>query len=176
MRRKLDQYYTPSLAVRQFLDSLDFGLSGVILEPCNGEGAISKELVNRGYKVITNDLDSDNKADTHFDLAVPLNWMLIEDVDFIITNPPFNLASEIISLAHQKAKRGVIALLRLSFIEPCLNRSEFLTINPPNQMIVTPRISFTGKGTDNITTAWFIWLKDEDLRASIKQPIRVLSK
>lgn len=162
--------------MRQFLDNLDFGLSGVILEPCNGEGAISKELVNRGYKVITNDLDKSNEADTHFDLAVPLNWMLIEDVDFIVTNPPFNLASEIISLAHQKAKRGVIALLRLSFIEPCLNRSEFLTVNPPSQMIVTPRISFTGKGTDNITTAWFIWLKDSELKASIKQPIRVLSK
>jgi hypothetical protein len=176
MRRNLDQYYTPSLAVNQFLDNLDFDLFGVILEPCNGEGAISKELVKRGYQVITNDLDSNNEADTHLDLSVPLNWRLIEDVDFIVTNPPFNLAPEIISLAHLKAKRGVIALLRLSFIEPCLNRVNFLVDNPPSQMIITPRISFTGNGTDSITTAWFIWLKDEDLRASIKQPIKVLSK
>lgn len=176
MRRNLDQYYTPSVAVSQFLDSLEFSLNGVILEPCCGEGAISKELVKRGYQVITNDLDTNNKADTNLDLSVPLNWRLIEDVDFIVTNPPFSSASEIISLAHSKAKRGVIALLRLSFIEPCKNRVNFLVDNPPCQMIVTSRISFTGKGTERMTTAWFIWLKDEDLRASITQPIRVLSK
>lgn len=176
MRKKFDQYYTPTLAVKQFLSSLDFSLSGSILEPCNGEGAISRELKEIGCKVISNDLDLNNPATYHLDLSLPENWDAIEDADFVVTNPPFSLAPTIVKLAYQKAKKGVIALLRLSFVEPCQNRVEFLLAHPPDQMLITPRISFLGKGTDSTTTAWFIWLKDEYLRSQVQHPIRVLPK
>ena len=176
MRRKLDQYYTPTLAVNQMLQSLEFGLFGTVLEPCNGKGAISNELRSKGLEVITNDVDKNNRADYQLDLSVPLNWALItEPIDFVITNPPFNLAPEIIPYCHKKAINGVIALLRLTFLEPCFNRVNFLQQYPPNQIIVTPRISFTGKGTDNVTTSWFIWLKDKNLKAKITQPVQVLN-
>jgi hypothetical protein len=62
-------------------------------------------------------------------------------------------------------------LLRLSYLEPCNNRAEFLSVNPPS-LIVLPRISFTGDGkTDNVTCAWFVW----DFSAQERQ-VRVVTK
>ena len=173
MRKKLDQYYTPKTAVNNLLDNLEFPINGTVLEPCNGEGAISNALKQREIKVVTNDIDPFNKSDYHFDLSQSSQWFLLPDTEWVITNPPFNVAPKIIPLAHHHATIGVIALLRLSYIEPCKNRVDFLQKYPPNQMIVTPRISFTGKGTDSTTTAWFVWLK-QDIR--IKIPIKVLEK
>ena len=163
MRRTLDQYYTPSVAVNAFLDSIDFKLSGNVLEPFSGEGAISDALFERGFKVFTNDLDPNNKANHRLDLAIALNWNKLPPANWIITNPPFNLAPQVIPLAFNHCQSGLIVLLRLSYLEPCRNRVRFLQEYPPTQLWVTPRISFTGKGTDSITTAWFVWDKTNNL-------------
>lgn len=175
MRRKLDQYYTPSVAVNAFLDLIDFQLSGNILEPFSGEGAISDALFERGFKVLTNDLDPNNKANHRLDLAISkgsasqraLNWNKLPSANWIITNSPFNLAPQVIPLALKHCDSGLIALLRLSYLEPCRNRARFLQEYPPTQLWVTPRISFTGKGTDSITTAWFMWDKTNNLPKKI---------
>lgn len=51
-------------------------------------------------------------------------------------------------------------LLRVSFLEPCNDRAEFLAAHPP-RLFVLPRISFTGDGkTDNVTCAWYVWDKE----------------
>lgn len=164
MRRKLDQYYTPTLAVNQMLDALDFSLDNQgLLEPCNGDGAITNELTKRGHAVYTNDIDRSFQCDSHLDMTIPKNWDEFKGVDWVITNPPFTEASVMIPNALRIAKKGVIALLRLSFLEPCKNRVEFLQNNPISHLLVTPRISFTGKGTDTVTTAWFIWRKDSSV-------------
>lgn len=55
---------------------------------------------------------------------------------------------------------GVAMLLRLSYLEPTKDRGHWLNDHPPTQMIVLPRISFTGDGkTDSVTCAWMIWHK-----------------
>lgn len=173
MRKNLDQYYTPTNAVNNLLDNLDFPINGSVLEPCNGKGAISNILRDRDISVITNDIDPKNSSDFHVDVSISTNWKSLPKVEWIITNPPFNLASQIIPLAYENSILGVIALLRLSYIEPCKNRVDFLQKYPPCQMLVTPRISFTGKGTDSITTAWFVWIKEPRLNGS--PVIKVLS-
>ena len=178
MRNKFDQYYTPNRYVKSLLDHLEFPLSGTIFEPCCGQDAISNELKSRGFTVITNDIDPLNNADYHYDLSIPLSWQLLNnefDCDFIVTNPPFNLAVEIIPQCYAKARKGVIALLRVSFIEPCNNRQDFLVENPPNQIYSTKRINFLGgKKTDKVNTIWCIWLKDENSKQMIKRPIDFL--
>lgn len=153
-RRNLDQYYTPHSAVLALLDRYPH-LQGTILECCSGELAIANALRQRGT-VLTNDLDPLATADRHEDASVPDFWSG-QSVDWVVTNPPFSCCSPIIVGAFRAARKGIAMLLRLSYLEPCKDRAEFLAEHPPS-LIVLPRISFTGDGkTDNVTCAWMVW-------------------
>jgi hypothetical protein len=82
------------------------------------------------------------------------------DIQWTVTNPPFNKAIEILQYAFKYSTHGVAFFMRLSFLEPTKDRTPFLLAHPPTQIIVMPRVSFTGDGkTDSVTCAWFIWEK-----------------
>jgi hypothetical protein len=92
---------------------------------------------------------------------------------WIVTNPPFNAAPHILPLALECCTVGVIALLRISYSEPCENRARWLWENQERQSILylPRRVSFTGDGaTDNVATAWFIWGKTERLAPAFIYP------
>lgn len=168
MRRKNDAYYSPQWLVESIFDRrLEYGIHGSILEPCCGDGAISnyfKFLEGKGgqhpiTRVYTNDVDESVTADRHIK-AQNLILELGHEYDWIITNPPFSQAHEIVPIAYEKAKEGIVMLLRLSWLEPCKNRQDFLKKHPPSIIIVSKRISFTNNGkADSCTVAWFIWHK-----------------
>lgn len=160
MRRENDAYFTPASATEQLVGRLR--LTGVVCEPCVGEHAIA-EVVKREAitRLITNDLDRKRAADFHEDAAHFVFWRQLEaagGVDWVVTNPPFLVAVEILKYAHAHARKGVALLLRLSILEPCDDRGEWLQEHPPTRQIVLPRISFTGDGaTDSVTCGWFVW-------------------
>jgi hypothetical protein len=155
MRRHLDQYFTPLSATRVLL-KYQPNISGTILEPCVGQGDLAAPLRHLG-RVVTNDIDTAMPADFHQDAALKEFWEWIGRPDWVVSNPPFSCCQPIIAGAFSVARRGVAMLLRLSYLEPCNNRADFLSANPPS-LIVLPRISFTGDGkTDNVTCAWFVW-------------------
>lgn len=161
-RRKNDFYPTPGWATEVLMENLPDEIradkSTVIYEPCSGKGDISNILKQKYSIVLTNDIDPDMPSDGHLDATQDKAWTL--RVDWTITNPPFNQAYQIITKAVRNSRCGVAALLRLSFLEPTLERGPWLAQNPPDKLIVMPRISFTGDGkTDSVTTAWMIWLK-----------------
>lgn len=167
-RRRLDQYFSPTWATQQML--LHVPVRGVVLECCAGDGAIVQPLKSQPAvtKVITNDIDSalaeKHWWDCDYDASYPFFWTGLKEqhgpIDWVVTNPPFNLAHEIIPLAMKHAREGVCALLRLSWLEPCENRVEFLRANEMKRLIVTPRLSFSGDDkTDSVTTAWMAWGK-----------------
>jgi hypothetical protein len=155
-------------------------ICGDILECCSGQNDITQELVihnsHRGYvnRVKTNDIDPTMPSDEHWDASSSLEWSQLPfRHDWVISNPPFNVAGPIVQAAFSHAIDGIAMLLRLSFLEPCKGRAEFLAQHPPSAMIVLPRISFTGDGkTDNVTCAWLIWLKSKEA----EQPIIVATK
>lgn len=159
-RRKNDFYPTPGWATEVLLSNLPDEIeadSMVIYEPCSGQGDISNILKKKYPIVLTNDIDPEMPSDGHIDATLDKAWTL--QVDWTITNPPFNQAYQIVSKAVKNSKNGVAALLRLSFLEPTMERGPWLAANPPDKMIVLPRISFTGDGkTDSVTCAWMIWL------------------
>jgi hypothetical protein len=97
-------------------------------------------------------------ADANADATSPAFWDGLEpDIDWVVSNPPFTCCTPIIVGAFRVARKGVAMLLRLSYLEPCNDRAEFLAAHPPS-LIVLPRISFTGDGkSDNVTCAWFVW-------------------
>jgi hypothetical protein len=82
-------------------------------------------------------------------------------IDWIVTNPPFNVAAQIVPNAFNHAVKGIAMLLRLSYLEPVEDRGAWLNSHPPSDLIVLPRISFTGDGkTDSVTCAWMVWRKN----------------
>jgi hypothetical protein len=176
-RRNLDAYYSMSWAADKLRDrlALKFNafIAGTIMEPCVGLGALSKPFSDANYNasldlslyhVITNDLNPSIAADYHDDARERRAWKRwqadIGPIDWTITNPPFAYAPDILQHAYNNSRVGVAFLLRLSILEPCEDRASFMSECPPTHQIVLPRISFTGDGgTDNVTCAWFVWVK-----------------
>ena len=164
-RKKHDFYPTPSWATEKLYERLR--LPGIIGEPCSGAGDMANVL-RRHNRIWTNDIDRTHPADSHHDLTDPASWDKLPECDWIVTNPPFNLAATIVPAAYEKARLGIAMFLRLSYLEPCQNRAQWLADHPLTKLIVLPRISFTGNGkTDNCTTGWMIWDKRDDAKTEI---------
>lgn len=163
-RRANDWYPTPSWATEMLLARID--LRGEVLEPCSGDGAISNVLSDEDSPadlVYRNDLDTKWEAEFHGDAACSAWWKTHgRQWDWVVSNPPFNVAHKIVPLAFEHAFDGVAMLLRLSYLEPCAGRGRWLVEHPPSKLIVLPRISFTGDGkTDSVTCAWYVWQRHE---------------
>lgn len=169
-RRKNDFYPTPANLTLALIDELSAitykgsGHTSSVYEPCAGKLAISDVFVQVGCKVTTADIDPTMKVDHILDATREHPAQL--KIDWVITNPPFNQAIHILKHFHPMMLTGRIAkgigfLLRLSFLEPVEDRSEFLKANPPSKLIVLPRTSFTEDGkTDSVTCAWMVWERE----------------
>jgi hypothetical protein len=167
MRRVNDFYPTPEWATRELLKHVE--INGSVLECCAGDGAIAIVLERKlgKTKVDRNDIDQGRFGlSSTFDAADRSAWVGFPD--WVVTNPPFSCAPEIVPIAHDRSRLGCAMLLRLSYLEPTGNRGAWLNQHPPTTLIVLPRISFTGNGkTDNVTCAWMVW----DKRATEQQII-----
>lgn len=161
-RRPFDYYATPDYQIRALLKYEVF--SGMMLEPCCGDGAIVRGLQRAGYDVMTNDLDPQWPANYHADITRPESWATFGPFRNVVTNLPFNVADQIVPLALQHTTGILAVILRLSWLEPTgeagdeSSRGKFLKRHPPNRLIVLPRHDYKGNGQgDSVTTAWFIW-------------------
>lgn len=131
---------------------------------------MTRELRAAGIEVITNDINPSSDAEFHSDAAYGPSWRQWAP-KWVVTNPPFVKARDIFEHAHANATDGVALLLRLSFLEPTDDRGELLWRLPPDELIVLPRISFTGDGnTDSVTCAWMIWHKANPRRRILVIP------
>lgn len=154
MRRKNDAYHTPEWATRQLLNRIH--IKGTVLEVCAGENHITNVLLATEADIYTNDIDNTHWHGYHFDAANLSAWPT-RRFDWVVTNPPFNKAFDILVNSLASAS-NVALLLRLSFLEPTKERGATLAVTPPQGLIVLPRISFTNDGkTDSVTCAWMIW-------------------
>lgn len=180
----LEWYPTPR-AFTQWLFR-EVHIEGRIFEPCVGDGAIPFDAIGQwrleapiGLRRdwITNDLDPRWKADWHCDAARPwsnrnLGPEYIGKVDWVVTNPPFSLAIEIIDQALLHARVGVAMHLRASIHEVLKTgvRRTWMYRNTPTGVLWLPRFAYqrsptTGKWTtDSVCACWVIWLKDPTAR------------
>lgn len=116
----LDFFPTPPWATRAFcehvLPAVEFMPAGdlVAFDPACGEGHMALALREYFSVVHASDVFDYGFGEVddflHPDFPPPL-------VDWIVTNPPFNLAGDFIRRALQIAKRGVAMLVRLQFLE-----------------------------------------------------------
>jgi hypothetical protein len=159
-----DFYPTAQALTEQLLEVVD--IEGQILEPCAGDGAIADLftgfIANEPFPHATfqpcYSLDATERS----------TWEQFEadgGFDWAVTNPPFNLASKILPLSFEYARTGVAFLLRLSYLEPCDDRADWLKENADHLRHVIPvsprpRFRSDSNGSDSVTTAWFVWRKD----------------
>lgn len=127
-RRKLDAYYSPASVASWLLKNQQVGIepTDTILECAVGDGAIARPLEDKGYRVITNDIDPEVYADYHADITHPVTWLESNTYDWIITNPPFNVLNEALPLLFDNCNKGLALFVRKSITEPTFARQSWL--------------------------------------------------
>lgn len=157
-RVDLDFYETPIWQTQVLAKHVD--IRGHCFEPCVGNGkildAIPEEPLKRYWS--TNDINQHRQAVTHLDATKPACWSGLP-FDWVVSNPPFNSASDILNFALSRSRVGVAMLLRLSFLEPTAKRAKLLEMYPPSLLIVLPRTRYNpdSDSVDTVTTAWMVW-------------------
>ena len=176
-----DYYVTPSETIldfckaletdaRDFLPVFNFHNGSLsILDPCSG-GDIKHSMAypsailgKSGWEVRefhTVDIREDSLAAQKCDYLAESG--LGGKFDIIITNPPFNLAIDIIKKSLQDVKEGglVIMLLRLNFFGSKQRQAFFQENMPLLTYVHTKRPKFLNTGgTDSIEYMHAIWMK-----------------
>jgi hypothetical protein len=166
-----DYYKTPVPAIVDFLmeyfdDTQDDWTDKAILDPCAGGSATEsmsypEALSKWNLTPDTMDIRTDSPAEW-----AGRNYLMEAmgiDYDVVITNPPFNIALDVIQKALDDAPVGglVIMLLRLNFFGS-QGRKAWLQANMPTYCYVhAKRMAFTSKGTDSIEYAHNVWIKGQ---------------
>lgn len=158
-----DYYVTPPIDIQEFLDAFlnnhpDIQLDKMsILDPCAWgnppDTPMSYPTILEWYnpkRLITNDIRLDSPAMYHVDFIN--HDMQPDQYDMTITNPPFNLALDIIKKSlHVTREWGyVIMLLRLNFFGSKWRKSFFDAHMPIETYVHHKRISFAKGATDSI--------------------------
>lgn len=173
-RHELDFYPTEVECTIALLDFLSIPLETSIWEPACGDGAISKVLNYRGYKVISSDL----REDSGYGIGGVdfLSKRVKKEADHLITNPPFDVSYRFIHKCHEmrlplyamllksqywhvKKHYGLFQQTRPSYVLPLLWRPRFA----PNRG-KSPVMEFT----------WTVWIEGQHNTRYIplKKPVK----
>jgi len=155
----VDRFYTPKRLARRIVYHYASELRpmrGYALEPSSGGGSFAEPL-SELTRVLC--LDTDPDASYPALCTDYLSWTPREAPRAVIGNPPYSLAREFVEHSYQVAHRGapIVFLLRLAFLESVKRRTLWETMRPFHVYVLTPRPSFTGKGTDATAYAVFEW-------------------
>jgi hypothetical protein len=142
-RAENDFYATHPRATEMLCDLETF--SNKILEPCCGQGHISKVLEARGYSVESMDLIDRGYGKGGIDF---LQYNEVVDRD-VITNPPYAKAKEFVEHAMEIVTEGhkVAMFLKLTFLESS-GRRELFRKYPPKKIWVSSSRIPCGKNGD----------------------------
>ena len=145
-RAKNDFYSTPDVAVKALLKHEKF--TGKGLEPACGKGAISKFFKN----IESMDLYNYEYGKSGVDFL-----KTTKQYDYIITNPPYSLATEFVVHSLKLAKKKVAMLLRIQFVESQTRFNLIFKKYPPKTIYVfSKRISCNNENR-LLCFAWFVW-------------------
>ena len=175
-RDKLDYYATPTVEVENILDELNIDfISQSVLEPCVGGGHMAEGIENYIYKngyiekvrLIGTDIRDRGYRNDIWDLEYGLDFFAddypYDEADWVIMNPPYGVIEPFTIRALDIAKKGVIMLGRLQFLEGEGRFEKILQFNPPTDVYVyVDRIQcwkdgLKPEGSSAQAYAWFVW-------------------
>ena len=154
-----DFYPTPPWATHALIQHERF--EGDIWEPACGDGSMSEVLATTGLPVLSTDLYDRGYGDAGVDFL-----MSDRAASNIVTNPPYNAAEGFVRKGLQNARKKVVLLLRLAFLEGANRQRTLFGPYPPARVwVFSERITFypkdaVQKGSGTTAYAWFVWDKD----------------
>jgi|TARA_Y100001938_G_scaffold133298_1_gene192484 hypothetical protein len=155
-REKDDFYPTPKAATQSLLDRQKF--EGDIWECACGNGSMSEVIKANGYNVYSSDLIDRGYGEVGIDFL-----QSNKKFDNIVTNPPFNLATEFTELALKLANKKVCMLNKLSYLEGIKRRELIFDKNKLEKVLVfSRRVPFKKESTQTkaaglMAFAWFVY-------------------
>ena len=163
-RSKSDFYPTPPNATNSLLENESF--TGNVWECACGMGDISKVLEEKGYDVLSTDLNDYGFGNPGIDFlndnSIFGNPLVTQDN--IITNPPFNLALEFVLQSKKYARFKIAMFLKTAFLEGSKRYEMFQDTEFPLKTVYqfSRRVNFgihAGTHTNGgmIPFAWFVW-------------------
>lgn len=168
-RAPADHYPTPGETTVAIMKFLGLPRNTIIYEPCCGRGHISKTFQLNGYRVISSDLYDYNFGEAGIDFI----YTRFKDYDWIVTNPPFNLAEEFIKKAYANGKPFAL-LLKSTYFHASTRRELFFNTRPSHALPLTWRPDFTlskGPSRSTMDCTWFIW--SEESFKNLDKPFNV---
>ena len=155
-REKDDFYPTPPSATQSLLDNQKF--EGNIWECACGNGAMSKVMKESGYEVYSSDLIDRGYGETGVDFLEST-----KQVDNIVTNPPFKLAAEFTLKSFELARKKVVMLSKISYLEGIKRRELIFNQNKLEKVLIfSRRVPFKKESTNKLAGGlmafgWFIY-------------------
>jgi len=167
---KLDYYPTPPWATRAFLREVlgHYLPLPSVWEPACGEGHMVEVLREFTDNCTASDVHDYGRCFTVGSyVGEGIDVMpTCADFDWIITNPPFNLAVEFAERALREARFGVALLLRSAWTEGSERYDRLFKDNPPSLIAqYCERVPMVAGRYDPAATtassyAWFVWCAD----------------
>lgn len=182
-RNKLDYYATPTVEVINILEEIEPNfINKSILEPCIGGGhmanGIEEYIYKQGYiekvQLIGTDIRNRGYENDIWELYCGPEYDFFsddypfDDIDWIIMNPPYSVIEPFTIRALDIAKKGIIMLGRLQFLEGEGRFENILKFNPPTDVYVyVDRIQcwkdgLKPEGSSAQAYAWFVWDREKN--------------
>lgn len=170
--KSLDFLPTQPWAVRALMETVlgrDLLRDATVLEPCNGAGDLARALLPYAGRLLQSDI-VDYRLRSLTDAPIVqrdfFDGVPAEEVDWVITNPPFNKAASFIRHALSFARRGVAVVVRTSFLEGIGRYTDLYRETPPDLVVIhSERVPmFVGRLDAAKSTAtsyaWLVWRTD----------------
>jgi hypothetical protein len=140
----------------------------LVLDPCAGYHDLSQHFSN----VLTADLFDYPRVKQDFllDATLESSWKFLAastSFDWVVIHPPFAIAPKVVPLAFKYAKKGIAFLLRLSYLEPCSDRAEWLKKHKGNLSDLIVFLESTVE-MNFVTLAWFVWQREYEGKTNIR--------
>lgn len=152
----LDYFPTPPWATRALCEYV-IKPSGTVLEPACGEGDMAKPLGEYFNRVFASDIFNYGYGSVSDYLTTP------NASDWMITNPPFNLALDFILKGLDETTKGVAVLVRSAFFESKGRYVKLFKDRPPTTVApFVERVAMLKGRLDRnagsaTSYAWFVW-------------------
>lgn len=163
----LDFFPTPPWATRALMEkvlseSYWFGVNTTCWEPACGEGHMSKVLKEYFSEVISTDIANYGYGGRMDFLGHPGETL---GADWIITNPPFNLAER---FAARRNGCSMALLVRTAWLEGSGRYERLFSVDPPSivaqftERVTMVKGKLAGKGVSSATAyCWVVWAQEK---------------